>query len=133
MNCIFVSSDQVAFLQNFLLDFIWYGRNKVKLSIFSLPYSLGGMKMINVRHFVHKLRAKWMLRIAKVAKDKEVWVTLAWKGITGEIPGVVVPGMRWAPSISENLDPFYQLVITSFASMFLIVLHFCQVPYVCLL
>ena len=56
-----------------------------------------------------------MLRIAKAAEDKEVWATLAWKEITGEIPGVVVPGMRWAPPISENLDPFYQLVITSFA------------------
>ncbi len=55
MNCTFVSSDQVTVLQNFLSDFIWHGRNKVKLSVFSLPYSLGSMKMINVKYFVHKL------------------------------------------------------------------------------
>ncbi len=65
----------------------------MKLSVFAHPYSLGNMKIINVKYFMHKLMAKWLLRNANAAKDQEIWVSLAWRENTNDIPGVFFPGL----------------------------------------
>ena len=58
LNSVFVDHNCLDFLQKYLLEFVWYGWSKVKPSVFVLPTNLGGLNMVNIKHFVHKLRAK---------------------------------------------------------------------------
>ncbi len=78
LNLVFVNQDCLDFLQKYLLEFVWHGQSKMKLSVYILPIHLGGLNMINVRHFVHKLRAKWLLRIANAHAVGEQWSVWAW-------------------------------------------------------
>ncbi len=77
LNSVFVDHNHLDFLQKYLLEFVWYGWSKVKPSVFVLPTNLGGLNMVNVKHFIHKLRAKWLLRIANAHTAGEQWAVWA--------------------------------------------------------
>ncbi len=99
--------------KKYLLEFIWHEWSKVKPSVFVLPTNLGGLNM--VKHFVHKLRAKWLLRIANAHTAGEQWAVWAWAQITSVILASLLPGLRWVPDLSDKMDPFYWSVLSSYA------------------
>ncbi len=60
LNVTYITGSQIELIQKIVSDFVWKGRNKVCLSVMSVEYVMGGMKMLNVRNVVHGLSVKWM-------------------------------------------------------------------------
>ena len=117
LNSVFVDHNCLDFLQKYLLEFVWHRQSKVKPSVFVfvLPTNLGGLNIVNVKHFIHKLRAKWLLRIANAHISGEQWAVWAWAQITSMIPASLMPSLRWVQDFSDKMDPFYWSVLSSYA------------------
>ncbi len=60
INTVMVTAQQLDTIQKHLLDFVWRGRSKVKMSVFAASLENGGLKMLHVCNVVHTLKVKWM-------------------------------------------------------------------------
>ncbi len=63
ISMVSIKVEQLDVIQKLLLDFIWRGRLRMKMSVFAAPFELGGMKMLHICNVVHALRVKWIKHI----------------------------------------------------------------------
>ncbi len=49
-----------GFLHKFSNDFLWQGHNRVSTNVVQNPPQYGRLNHINIKHFLHRLQAKWM-------------------------------------------------------------------------
>ncbi len=78
------------------------------------PLRLGGLNHINVKHFLHNLRMKWIIRLWHDAGTS--WLTFAWMRVVDMIPGIAWAGMTvCSEALLQKIPPFYAHVVHSFA------------------
>ena len=110
LNTVFISGKQLDFLQNFVNDFLQHGKNKLSPDLCQNLVELGGLNHMHIKHFVHKLRAKWMTCLWLDAGSS--WSAFVWPGLIQLIPLEVLPGMTGcSDKILGHLMPFYAVVI----------------------
>ncbi len=74
LNTMYVAPKTINFLQKYANDFLWRGHNRVNTEMVQNPLSLGGLNQINVKHFMHNLHVKWMIRLWQ--DHGETWLVL---------------------------------------------------------
>ena len=90
-----IKAEQLDVIQKLLLDFIWRGRSRVKMSVFAAPLELGGMKMLYICNVVHTLRVKWMKRICD---DRGfTWSRYLWPALIRKLPSILLQGLCSCP------------------------------------
>ena len=70
LNHLFISlpnpnENIILSLNNMFFNFLWEGPAKIKSTIIVKQYSEGGLKMINLRAFIHSLKLTWIRRVLK--------------------------------------------------------------------
>ena len=110
LNTVFIYGKQLDFLQNFVNHFLWHGKNKLLPDLCQNPVELGGLNHMHIKHFVHKLRAKWMTHLSLDIGSS--WSAFIWPGLIQLILLEVLPGMTGcSDKLLGQLMPFYAAVI----------------------
>ncbi len=113
LNSVWIKPSQVDLIQKILLDFLWGGRFKLKLSTITSPVSEGGLKMLHVKNVLHTLQVKWMHRLTQDLGLS--WSRFIWPLITKCIPPNLFGGMRQiSESELKGLPLFYADMLHSY-------------------
>ena len=110
LNMIYISSDQIEIIQKLISDFLWKGRDRIKLLTMISMHENGSLKMLHIKNVVHTLRVKWM---ARLSLDRGfTWSRMIWLKIIAKIPSMLLQGLRHVPeSCLQEIDPFYAQIL----------------------
>ena len=113
LNCVFLTNTQLEVIQKLLLDFLWKGKARLKMSTIMSPPSWGGLKILHVKNVLHVLCVKWMQHLSIDLGLS--WSRFIWPEITTIFPPELHGGMRQVlESDLRALPNFYAGMIHSY-------------------
>ena len=113
LNCVFLTNTQIEVIQKLLLDFLWKGKARLKMTTIMPPPSQGGLKMLHVKNVLHVLHVKWMKCLSTDLGLS--WSRFIWPEIVTIYPPELYGGMRQVLESDLCVLPnFYAGVILSY-------------------
>lgn len=100
-------------IESMFFNFIWNGQYRINRSQFCQPYKAGGIKMINLREFIHSLKLTWLRRFYN-ADDVSLLSTMFNYYIKNQIEFVFEGGIIYLSSkLNQVSNPFYKDVVNA--------------------
>ena len=106
------SNHVVKELNTLFYEFLWEGSAKIKQTVVTKLYSVGGLKMINLQAFISSMKATWLRRW--IQTDSE------WKDLNSNVnfKKLFDFGKAYADSIIKQIsNPFWVDVIKAYSNV----------------
>lgn len=113
LNCVYLTNTQIEVIQKLVLDFLWKGKARLKMSTIMSPPSQGSLKMLYVKNVLHILCVKWMQHLSTDLGLS--WSRFIWPEIIAIFPPELHGGMRQVLESDLRVLPnFYIGIIHSY-------------------